>query len=78
MSDKNVVRAIKNFMFCWFTELFLGFIYLLDLTVLMPIRFFTHRETFECTAEYEADRFSDDMLAFTLQMREAILKHWSS
>lgn len=77
MSDKNVVRAIKNFMFCWLTELFLVVMYLLDLTVLMPIRFFTKRETFEWSAKYEADRFSDSMLDFTIQICKIILKHWS-
>jgi hypothetical protein len=78
MNDKNVVRAVKNFMFCWFVTLLLGAYCLLAVTVLMPVRFFAHRETFEWCAEYEADYFSDAMLEFTIKMREIILMRWSS
>lgn len=71
------MRAIKNFIFCWIHTFMAAVLLIVSLVILMPVRFFTNRESFTWSAEHEADSFSDEMLKFTLMFRELILKKWS-
>lgn len=72
------MKAIKNFLLCWFFVFYLVAAMTFSLLIAMPFRFVFNRKTFEWSKEYEADKFVDEMLKFTLAIREkVILEHWS-
>jgi hypothetical protein len=72
------MKAIKNFGLCWFFVLNWVLCLLFSLLISMPFRFIFNRKTFEWSKDYEADRFSDEMLELTLVIREKIIyRYWS-